>query len=154
MQVFLHFLNGTSSVVEVNSDTTLEGLLESFDCSNCRVVYQGAHLTSLDGLTSNANIYLTGDLDGGKKKKKKKVYTTKKKNKHIHKRVKMGIYSLYSVDGISLITQAKATSLNNVKPAPHVDPESSWRNTGTVITADSAIPLLRWTPKQSRRTNK
>lgn len=27
-------------------------------------------------------------------KKKNKVYTTKKKNKHIHKRVKMGIYSV------------------------------------------------------------
>ena len=45
---------------------------------------------------------MTGDLDGGKKKKKKKVYTTKKKNKHIHKRVKLGIYTLYSVDGTFL----------------------------------------------------
>jgi hypothetical protein len=48
-----------------------------------------------------ANVYVTGDLEGGKKKKKKKVYTTKKKNKHIHKRVKLGIYTLYSVDGTS-----------------------------------------------------
>jgi hypothetical protein len=37
------------------------------------------------------------------------VYTTKKKNKHIHKRVKLGIYTLYSVDGTSSPTQARAT---------------------------------------------
>jgi small subunit ribosomal protein S27Ae len=52
---------------------------------------------------------LTADLDGGKKKKKKKVYTTKKKNKHIHKRVKMGIYSLYSVDSKGNVTQQRKT---------------------------------------------
>ena len=97
---------------------------------------------------------MTGDLDGGKKKKKKKVYTTKKKNKHIHKRVKMGIYSLYSVDGISLFIQARGMSLNNARPALHVDQEPSWLNTGTDITADFAILPSRWTPKPSRRTKK
>ena len=55
-------------------------------------------MKNLDSIENNANLYLTGDLDGGKKKKKKKVYTTKKKNKHIHKRVKLAIYNLYSVD--------------------------------------------------------
>ena len=53
-------------------------------------------------LYENANLYVTGDLDGGKKKKKKKVYTTKKKNKHIHKRVKLAAYTLYGVDGTHL----------------------------------------------------
>jgi len=154
MQVFLHFLDGTSSVIDIKSDTTLESLLESVGCANCRAVYQGAHLDSLDSLSSNSNIYLTADLDGGKKKKKKKVYTTKKKNKHIHKRVKMGIYSLYSVDGTFYKIQVKATSPNNVKPAHHADPELSWPNIGIVIIADFAIPPLRWTQKQSRRTNK
>ena len=70
-----------------------------------RLVVQGSHLDAdnIDTiLFEGANVYVTGDLEGGKKKKKKKVYTTKKKNKHIHKRVKMGIYSLYSVDGIYL----------------------------------------------------
>ena len=52
---------------------------------------------------------MTGDLEGGKKKKKKKVYTTKKKNKHIHKRVKLSIYTLYGIDGTSALTQARAT---------------------------------------------
>jgi len=51
-------------------------------------------------LYNNANLYVTGDLDGGKKKKKKKVYTTKKKNKHIHKKIPGLTLSLYSVDGI------------------------------------------------------
>jgi small subunit ribosomal protein S27Ae len=55
----------------------------------------------LEVLSENSNVYITGDLDGGKKKKKKKVYTTKKKNKHIHKRVKLSIYTLYGVDGIN-----------------------------------------------------
>jgi hypothetical protein len=105
-------------------------------------------------LFEGANVYVTGDLDGGKKKKKKKVYTTKKKNKHIHKRVKMGIYSLYSVDGISLFIQARGMSLNNARPALHVDQEPSWLNTGTDITADSATPPSRWMLRQSRRTRK
>jgi len=60
-------------------------------------------------LNENANIYVTGDLDGGKKKKKKKVFTTKKKNKHIHKRVKLAVYSLYSVDGKGAVTQQRKT---------------------------------------------
>ena len=147
MQVFLHLLDGTSSLIDIQPYTTLEALLESVNCANCRAVYQGTHLTSLKDLGSNSNIYLTADLDGGKKKKKKKVYTTKKKNRHIHKRVKMGIYSLYSVDG-------KATSHNNVRPALHADQEPSWLNTGTDITADFAILPSRWTPKPSRRTKK
>ena len=53
----------------------------------------------MDGLCDNANVYVTGDLDGGKKKKKKKAYTTKKKNKHIHKKIKLLPLSLYAVDG-------------------------------------------------------
>jgi hypothetical protein len=105
-------------------------------------------------LFEGANVYVTGDLDGGKKKKKKKVYTTKKKNKHIHKRVKMSIYSLYSVDGISLFIQARETSLNNARPALRADQEPSWLNIGTDIIADSAIPLSRWMLKQSKRTKK
>ena len=43
----------------------------------------------------------------GKRKRKKKVYTTKKKNKHIHKKIKMGIYRLYSVDGKGWARQAR-----------------------------------------------
>lgn len=64
-------------------------------------------MTSLDSLTDNANVYVTGDLDGGKKKKKKKAYTTKKKNKHIHKKIKLLPLSLYAVDGIFKFIQAK-----------------------------------------------
>ncbi len=64
-----------------------------------RLIYQGAVLTSLDILRENANVYITGDLDGGKKKKKKKAFTTKKKNKHIHKKIKLLPLSLYAVDG-------------------------------------------------------
>lgn len=101
MQIFLHLLDGSQAVAQITQETTLESLLSGFNASNCRAVYQGSCLTSLESLSENANLYLTGDLDGGKKKKKKKVYTTKKKNKHIHKRVKLGIYTLYSVDGIS-----------------------------------------------------
>ena len=101
-----------------------------------------------------ANVYVTGDLDGGKKKKKKKVYTTKKKNKHIHKRVKMGIYSLYSVDGISLFIQARGMSLNNARPALRADLELSWPSTGIATIVDSATLPSRWMLKQSRRTKK
>ena len=99
MQVFLHQLDGSVNTVDLSSFESVEGLLCAFNAANCRVVYQGSHVLSLEDIQNGANLYLTGDLDGGKKKKKKKVYTTKKKGHHIHKRVKMGIYSLYSVDG-------------------------------------------------------
>ncbi len=101
MQAFLHQLDGSVVVTDLSQFSSLEDLLLNFATPSCRIVYQGANLSSLEDIENNANLYITGDLDGGKKKKKKKVYTTKKKNKHIHKRVKMGIYSLYSVDGIN-----------------------------------------------------
>ena len=100
MQIWLHQLDGTCTLQNVD---TPQQLLELIESQSIRLVSQGSNLDShnIDSiLFEGANVYVTGDLDGGKKKKKKKVYTTKKKNKHIHKRVKMGIYSLYSVDGI------------------------------------------------------
>ncbi len=109
MQIFLHQLDGTQTVVDTTQITTLEALLTAVNAPNCRVVYQGSHISSLLELENNANVYLTADLDGGKKKKKKKVFTTKKKNKHIHKRVKLAVYSLYSVDGKGNVTQQRKT---------------------------------------------
>jgi small subunit ribosomal protein S27Ae len=109
MQIFLNHLDGSQSIVQIDQDTTVHSLLACFNLSGCRLVYQGACLSSLSQVGENANLWVTGDLEGGKKKKKKKVYTTKKKNKHIHKRVKLGIYTLYSVDGTSSPTQARAT---------------------------------------------
>ena len=73
------------------------------------MIYEGAVLTSLDILRENVNVYVTGDLDGGKKKKKKKAFTTKKKNKHIHKKIKLLPLSLYAVDGNNCIMQVKET---------------------------------------------
>jgi small subunit ribosomal protein S27Ae len=154
MQIFINHLDGSQSVAQIGQETTIESLLAGFNASNCRVVYQGACLTTLDSLSENANLYLTGDLEGGKKKKKKKVYTTKKKNKHIHKRVKLGIYTLYSVDGTPSPTQARVASPSNARPARHAAPAPSWPSTGTGTTAASATPPSRWTPKPSRRTNK
>ena len=100
------------------------------------------------------NVYVTGDLDGGKKKKKKKVYTTKKKNKHIHKRVKLSIYTLYGVDGKQLLIQVKETSPNKERHAPHVALEPLWPSIGTDTTVDSATPPSRWMLKPLRRTSK
>jgi hypothetical protein len=101
MRIWLNQIDGTSTQVAVD---TLSQLL--LLCQNeARLVCQGSHVDefNFDSLVGEgANVYVTGDLEGGKKKKKKKVYTTKKKNKHIHKRVKLGIYTLYSVDGTSL----------------------------------------------------
>lgn len=97
MQIFLHRLDGSQAVVELDSQTTIDSLLNLN--TGKRLVYQGSVLQSLDGLTENANVYITGDLDGGKKKKKKKAFTTKKKNKHIHKKIKLLPLSLYAVDG-------------------------------------------------------
>lgn len=45
-------------------------------------------------------------------------------------------------------------SLKTEKLVHHVELELSWDNIGIDITADYAIPPLRWTLKQSRRTNK
>jgi hypothetical protein len=62
MQVFLHHIDGSQSVAQINQETTLESLLESFNVSQCRVVFQGSCITSLDSVCENANLYLTGDL--------------------------------------------------------------------------------------------
>jgi small subunit ribosomal protein S27Ae len=99
MRIFLHHLDGTQTVAEITESSTLESLLSLYSASECRAVYQGSNICSLETLAENANVYLTADLDGGKKKKKKKAFSTKKKGKHIHKKIKMGIYTLYSVDG-------------------------------------------------------
>lgn len=45
MQVFLHRLDGTSQLVDIDSYSTLEELLADFP--NCRAVCEGAHLSSL-----------------------------------------------------------------------------------------------------------
>jgi len=73
-------------------------------------------------LNENANVYITGDLDGGKKKKKKKVYTAKKKNKHIHKKTPGAIYSLYSVDGRIFFILGKGNVTQNRKTCPSCGP--------------------------------
>ena len=98
MQIFLHGLDGSQAVLNIDSQTTIESILTQ--CAGNRLVFEGSILRSLELLRENANVYVTGDLDGGKKKKKKKAYTTKKKNKHIHKKIKLLPLSLYAVDGI------------------------------------------------------
>lgn len=98
MRIWLNQIDGTAVQVTIDSLPELLQLCQS----EARLVCQGTHVdgSNFDSLLCDgANVYVTGDLDGGKKKKKKKVYTTKKKNKHIHKRVKLSIYTLYSVDG-------------------------------------------------------
>ena len=102
MQIFLHKLDGSQSVVQIENQITVEQLFENESICGNRLVNQGSVLHSdfdLSTLSANANVYVTDGLDGGKKKKKKKVYTTKKKGKHIHKKIKMLPFTLYSVDG-------------------------------------------------------
>ena len=147
MQVFIHQLDGSVATADPAQFNSLEGLLAHFNSEECRAVCQGAHVSSLEELTNNANVYITADLSGGKRKRKKKVYTTKKKNKHIHKKIKMGIYTLYSVGSTTFPIQNLETSLSSARPVLPADPASSWVNTGTDTTADSATPPSRWTPK-------
>lgn len=107
MKIWLNQLDGTSLPLEVASYQQLLQQLQE----GARLVSQGSNLdeAGFAALAEGANVYVTGDLEGGKKKKKKKVYTTKKKSKHIHKRVKLSIYTLYGIDGTSALTQARAT---------------------------------------------
>ena len=109
MRIWLNQIDGTCSQVTVSS---FEQLVEECNIAETRLVCQGSHLNEVNFfelLSEGANVYVTADLDGGKKKKKKKVYTTKKKNKHIHKRVKLSIYTLYSVDGTKILIQERVT---------------------------------------------
>ena len=102
MRIWLNQIDGTSQQVDITSDCTFDALLQLHNLTEARLVCQGTHVDASNFkelLVDNTNVYVTGDLDGGKKKKKKKVYTTKKKNKHIHKRVKLSIYTLYGIDG-------------------------------------------------------
>lgn len=105
MQIFLHQLDGSQTIVEITESTQLSTFINQNGLVNCRLVCQGENINSTEQLLAlyeNANVYVNADLDGGKKKKKKKVYTTKKKNKHIHKKIPGLTLSLYSVDGIKL----------------------------------------------------
>jgi len=156
MRIWLNQLDGTSLQAIIPADCTLEQFIAEYNLGEARLVCQGSHLnaSSFALLAENSNVYVTGDLDGGKKKKKKKVFTNKKKNKHIHKRVKLAVYTLYSVDGTNLSIQEKATLHNKERPVHHADPELLWPNTGTDITADSVTPLLRWMLKLLKRTNR
>jgi hypothetical protein len=157
MRFWLNQIDGSCSQIVVSSDSTFESLIEEYNLSSARLICQGSQIDStnfLELLCEDINVYVTGDLDGGKKKKKKKVYTTKKKNKHIHKRVKLSIYTLYGVDGIYPFTQEKETLPNNERLAHHADLELSWPNIGIGITADFATPPSRWMLKPSKRTNK
>lgn len=122
MQIFLHRLDGTQSVVQLNELTTLQQVLESTGCLGLRLVSQGSDVRQIGQLADNANVYVTGDLDGGKKKKKKKAYTTKKKNKHIHKKIKLLPLSLYAVDGINCINLGKGNVTQQRKTCPSCGP--------------------------------
>ena len=102
MQIFLHNLDGSQRVVQIENEITVDQLIESQSICGARLVNQGTYLTSdfdLSTLATDSNVYVTDGLDGGKKKKKKKVFATKKKGKHIHKNVKLLPLTLYSVDG-------------------------------------------------------
>lgn len=111
MRIWLNQLDGTSLQAIVPNGCTLQQFIAEFNLAQSRLVCQGMNLSesNFSLLDENSNVYVTGDLDGGKKKKKKKVFTTKKKNKHIHKRVKLAVYSLYSVDGKGAVTQQRKT---------------------------------------------
>ena len=103
MKIWLNQIDGSACQVEINTESSFDQFIEKFNLASTRLICQGSHLNKsniLELLSENINVYVTADLDGGKKKKKKKVYTSKKKNKHIHKRVKLAIYTLYAVDGI------------------------------------------------------
>lgn len=125
MQIFLHQLDGSSTVASINQNDSLSAFVLTNNLNGFRLVCQGSILTEDNfsaTLFENANVYLTSDLDGGKKKKKKKVYTTKKKNKHIHKRIPGLTLSLYSVDGNYLLYSGKGNVTQTRKTCPSCGP--------------------------------
>jgi len=111
MRVWLNQLDGTTTQAVIEENSTLKEFLEMNNLINMRLVCQGSNVTSssFGSIAEDANLWVQGGLEGGKRKRKKKVYTTKKKNKHIHRKVKMGILNLYSVDGIVSSIQVKET---------------------------------------------
>jgi small subunit ribosomal protein S27Ae len=109
MQIFLHHLDGSTEVVGLDRNSSVEGLLEKCGLEDVRLVNEGSFVNELATLKQGANVYVTGGLEGGKRKKKKKVYTTKKKNKHIHKRIKLLPLTNYGVDAKGNITLQRKT---------------------------------------------
>ncbi len=102
MQIFLHHIDGSQTIVELSQTTELSAFITEHGLVNCRLVSQGENINTTEqllALSENANLYVNAELDGGKKKKKKKVFTNKKKNKHIHKKLPGLTLSLYAVDG-------------------------------------------------------
>jgi small subunit ribosomal protein S27Ae len=125
MQIFLHQLDGSHTIVDISENTDLNTFIASNNLIKCRLVYQGETINTTAQLLSvnnNANLFVTGDLEGGKKKKKKKVYTSKKKNKHIHKKTPGATLSLYAVDGNFLLISGKGNVTQTRKTCPSCGP--------------------------------
>merc|ERR1712060_355163 len=59
------------------------------------------------GLTNEATVCITSDLDGGAKKRKKKTYTKPKKIKHKRKKVKLAVLKFYKVDSNDKVTRLR-----------------------------------------------
>jgi small subunit ribosomal protein S27Ae len=125
MQIFLHQLDGSQTILEITENTDLNTLIASNNLANCRLIHQGENINTtaqLLTLNNNANLFVTADLDGGKKKKKKKVYTTKKKNKHIHKKSPGATLALYTVDGNCFTNSGKGNVTQTRKTCPSCGP--------------------------------
>ena len=73
MRIWLNQIDGSSQHLDISKGCTLDSLLELHNLTGVRLVCQGVNVDSSNFnelLVENTNVYLTGDLDGGKKKKK------------------------------------------------------------------------------------
>ena len=116
MQIFVNGLTGQTSAVVVEASTSVSVLRSEVAASSglnaeeVRLVFAGLSLCdeftlSACGITDESTVFATLSMDGGAKKRKKKVFTKPKKNKHKHRKNKLGILKCYKVEADGKVTR-------------------------------------------------
>jgi ribosomal protein S27AE len=84
--------------------------LAGYECDylmNGTAVLNHAATLDQEGISSESNIIVHNDLDGGKRKRKKKVYTKPKKVKHVHKKRSKAALEYFQVDASGKVIELK-----------------------------------------------
>ena len=116
MQIFVNGLTGQTAAVEVASSTSVSVLraqvaaASGVSAEEIRLVFGGLSLSddlsiACCGITEESTVFAMVPMDGGAKKRKKKVFTKPKKNKHKHRKNKLGILKCYKVESDGKVTR-------------------------------------------------
>ena len=111
MQLFVRDLAGQTCIVSASAEANVESVKLQLACHE-NLVFGGRCLQDSDtlagcGVTDEATLFVSPELEGGGKKRKKKTYTKPKKIKHKRKKVKLAVLKFYKVDSQDKVTRLR-----------------------------------------------